>query len=214
MHGRPRRLCVPLPPSLCDEVQQFRTCLGAIAGWVFARESDGEAPTDRHLFDKWLAVAEARAELPKLDGGLWHPYRRKWATERKHLPLKDVAAAGGWRDVETLLECYQQPDAETLLAVMAGGRRLHDPPLAPQKGQRQRQRYDCLAQMSLRTLDRTGALRARVRVSGCGVVCCTISWGWAPPEASPVPARIPPEKTALARVERQTLRQSTTARPS
>ncbi len=36
MHGRPRRLCVPLPPSLCDEVQQFRTCLGAIAGWVFA----------------------------------------------------------------------------------------------------------------------------------------------------------------------------------
>jgi len=28
-----------------------------------------------------------------LDGGLWHAYRRKWATERKELPLKDVAAA-------------------------------------------------------------------------------------------------------------------------
>ncbi|HWP36338.1 MAG TPA: hypothetical protein VNL18_02175 [Gemmatimonadales bacterium] len=54
-------------------------------------------------------VVEARAALPKLAGGLWHPYRRKWATERKHFPLKDVAAAGGWRDVETLLECYQEP---------------------------------------------------------------------------------------------------------
>ena len=50
---------------------------------------------DRHPFDKWLAVAEEQAEVAKLDGGRWHPYRRKWATERKHLPLKDVAAAGG-----------------------------------------------------------------------------------------------------------------------
>jgi hypothetical protein len=33
---------------------------------------------DRHLFDKWLTVAEREAGLPKLDGGLWHPYRRKW----------------------------------------------------------------------------------------------------------------------------------------
>ncbi len=49
----------------------------------------------------------------QLAGGLWHPYRRKWATERKHLSLKDVAAAGGWRDVETLLTCYQQPDQDS-----------------------------------------------------------------------------------------------------
>ena len=33
---------------------------------------------------------------PKLDGGLWHPYRRAWAISRKHLPTVDVAAAGGW----------------------------------------------------------------------------------------------------------------------
>jgi hypothetical protein len=84
---------------------------------------------DRHLFDKWLAAAERMAKLPKLEGGLWHPYRRKWATERKHLPLKDVAAAGGWKDVETLLTCYQQPDQQTLLAVMSEPRKLHD--LAP-----------------------------------------------------------------------------------
>jgi hypothetical protein len=73
---------------------------------------------DRHLFDHWLCVAEREAELPKLKGGLWHPYRRKFATERKRHSLKDVAEAGGWRDIETLLQCYQQPDQEALLAVM------------------------------------------------------------------------------------------------
>src|SRR5207244_10849938 len=40
-----------------------------------------------------------------------------WARERKYLPLKDVAAAGGWRDTSTLLR-YQQPDEATLRAVV------------------------------------------------------------------------------------------------
>ena len=56
--------------------------------------------------------------LNKLLGGLWHAYRRKWATERKDLPLKDVAAAGGWKDVTTLLTCYQHADEATMLKVM------------------------------------------------------------------------------------------------
>ena len=42
-----------------------------------------------------------------LNGGLWHPDRQKWATERKRLSLKD-AKAGGLKDTETLLTCYQQ----------------------------------------------------------------------------------------------------------
>ena len=66
------------------------------------------------------------AKLPKLRGGLWHPYRRKWATERKHLPIRDVAAAGGWNDTETLLTCYQQPDGKTLLAVMSESTKVRD----------------------------------------------------------------------------------------
>src|SRR6478672_5829345 len=41
-------------------------------------------------------ASRTAAELPKLKGGVWHPYRRKWATVRKHLSLADVAAAGGW----------------------------------------------------------------------------------------------------------------------
>jgi hypothetical protein len=50
-----------------------------------------------------------RGKIAKPCGSLWHIFRRVWATERKDLPLKDVAAAGGWRDTSTLLR-YQQPD--------------------------------------------------------------------------------------------------------
>lgn len=43
---------------------------------------------------------------------------RKWASGWKRLPFNDVAAAGGWRDKQTLLESYQRPDAETITAVV------------------------------------------------------------------------------------------------
>lgn len=121
---------VPVTVALAEELTQFRRCLGAIAGWMFPGERKPEQAMDRHLFDKWLVVAERKAGLPKLVGGLWHPYRRKWETERKHHSLKDVAAAGGWKDTETLLTCYQQPDTETLLAVMSEERKVRDAALA------------------------------------------------------------------------------------
>ena len=121
---------VPMPDSLAEELKQFRMRFGAIKGWIFAGERRLDQPMDRHLFDKWLHVAERKAKLPKLEGGLWHPYRRKWATERKHHSLKDVAAAGGWKDTETLLTCYQQPDADTLLAVMSEPKKMRDAALA------------------------------------------------------------------------------------
>ena len=54
-----------------------------------------------------------------------------WATERKDLPLKDVAAAGGWRDTSTLLQ-YQQPDARTMRAVVEFERRPQESPTPDQ----------------------------------------------------------------------------------
>jgi hypothetical protein len=64
---------------------------------------------------------------------LWHACRWKRASERKHHPIADVAAAGGWKDRATLLECSQQPDEEALLAVVAGPRK-RDERLAPDLG--------------------------------------------------------------------------------
>jgi len=78
---------------------------------------------DRHLFDKWLSRAEREAGLSKLDGSVWHTYRRKWAIERKHLPPMDVAAAAGWKSAQTLVQVYRQADQESVLAVKSETRK-------------------------------------------------------------------------------------------
>ncbi len=41
------------------------------------------------------------------------------------MPLKDVAAAGGWRDTTTLLKSYQQVDDETLVQVALEAPKLY-----------------------------------------------------------------------------------------
>jgi hypothetical protein len=98
--------------------------LGGIGeGWLFPR-ADGSGPWPRDIFRELLLVAEERAGLEHLKGGSWHPFRRKWATERKDLPLVDVKATGGWRDTNTLLTCYQQTDEASMLRVMDAPRKL------------------------------------------------------------------------------------------
>jgi integrase len=72
-----REWVVPVPEGLLDELRRFQRRLGTVGGgWLFAAERNPEVPMDRHLFDKWLSVAERAAGLPKLRGGLWHPHRR------------------------------------------------------------------------------------------------------------------------------------------
>jgi integrase len=71
---------------------------------------------------KWrLAQAEKLAKLPHLEHGGWHAFRRAWASQRRHLPVQDVAAAGGWRDIQALQTAYQHADAATMRAVMELG---------------------------------------------------------------------------------------------
>ena len=89
--------------------------------WLFPSPKDDAQPIRRDLAGKWLLKAERLAELPKLKGGVWHPYRRLWAVERKHLPDVDVADAGGWRDTRALKLSYQQSDPATVLKVVAEG---------------------------------------------------------------------------------------------
>ena len=52
---------------------------------------------------------------PKLVGGVFHPFRRLFASERRHLPDIDVAAAAGWKDPETMRRAYQRTDAAGIL---------------------------------------------------------------------------------------------------
>lgn len=84
-----------MPEKLYDEIVNFRERLGGSAkGPVFTPERDKAKLTNRRMFLAWLHQAERHAGLRKMRMGAWHPYQRKWATERKHLPLVDVAAAG------------------------------------------------------------------------------------------------------------------------
>jgi hypothetical protein len=35
------------------------------------------------------------------------------------VPLPDLCALGGWKDTQTILKCYQKPDAATMQAALA-----------------------------------------------------------------------------------------------
>ena len=115
---------IKIPEDFAAELRSFRVKLGGgFGGLLFPSDRDPDVPVRRDVFDRWLRSAEEKAKLPKLDGSLWHAYRRAWATARKDLPLKDVAAAGGWTDAGTLLRCYQQADEDTIESVMAHRRK-------------------------------------------------------------------------------------------
>ena len=87
---------------------------------LFPAPKDPESSIRHDTMGNWLMKAERLAGVPKLKGGCWHPYRRKWATERKHLPDADVAAAGGWANPEAMKKSYQKAHPDTMLRVMNG----------------------------------------------------------------------------------------------
>jgi len=118
---------VPISPAVraaLDRIHAERPGIGAVP--LFPSPSDPAKPMTRHLADKWLRKAERLAGLEPLKGSLWHAYRRKWGSERKHLPDVDVAAAGGWKDTVSLKRAYQQADADTILSVVLSGGELRE----------------------------------------------------------------------------------------
>ncbi len=59
----------------------------------------------------------------EISGG-WHSLRRKFATELKHTPLKDLCYLGGWKEPQTVLKCYQRPDESTMREALEGRKPL------------------------------------------------------------------------------------------
>ncbi len=114
-----RESCVPINPSVrhaLDRVLIDRPGIGSAP--LFPKPTDRALPLTTYLASKWLIEGEKLAGLDTQKGSLWHAYRRKWVTERKHLPDVDVAAAGGWKDTQSLKSAYQQADTETMLRVV------------------------------------------------------------------------------------------------
>lgn len=96
--------------------------------WLFPAVRSKKKPWTRYYARDLLNTVE---EAAGLDSRGFHSFRRKWATERKHLPRADVAAAGGWTSVRTL-DIYQQVDDETMYAVVSEPRKLRE--VGAQKG--------------------------------------------------------------------------------
>jgi integrase len=122
-----RETTVPIGPDVRKAVNRVlaeRPGLGSAP--LFPKPSDPFAPITSHLASKWLRKGEELAGVEPQQGSLWHAYRRKWATERKHLPDVDVAAAGGWKETTSLKRAYQQADSETMLSVVLGAGELRE----------------------------------------------------------------------------------------
>lgn len=108
----------PMSDFLRAELAARRRANPAIGtAWLFPAPRNPAKPCDRHLLDDWLRKAYKLAGLTPPKGGMWHQFRRKWATERKHHPLKDVAKAGGWADLRSV-ERYTQTDEDTIRTVI------------------------------------------------------------------------------------------------
>lgn len=82
--------------------------------WVFPSPDDQKRCCSRHIMRDWWGRARKQAELAAERGLGWHSLRRKFATELKDTPLKDLCELGGWKDHNTILKCYQRPDEATM----------------------------------------------------------------------------------------------------
>jgi integrase len=115
----------PLTMTALDALQEARRAQATIGdAWVFPTAGDLSKPVSRHLLRDWWQRAEGAAGLAPEPRRGWHSLRRKFATEMKHTPLKDLCALGGWKDHQTLLTCYQRPDAVTMRAALEQRMRL------------------------------------------------------------------------------------------
>jgi len=78
----------------------------------------------RHLARDWLERAQVLAGLPPEKGRGWHSFRRKFASELRHIPLRDLCDLGGWKDYHTIVKCYQGPNEESMRMAQASRRTL------------------------------------------------------------------------------------------
>ncbi|MCY4400169.1 MAG: tyrosine-type recombinase/integrase [Gemmatimonadetes bacterium] len=90
---------------------------------VLPSSRDATRCMSRIAAHKWWKKAEALAALePKPRRG-WHSLRRKFASDLMDLPLKVLCELGGWKDAQTMLRCYQRPNARQLRTALEGRRR-------------------------------------------------------------------------------------------
>ena len=84
--------------------------LGHPSPWVMPSPRVQDVPVSVKTLATWRRKAMDAAGLSHLRKAGFHCFRRKFASELKDVPLKDLMALGGWRDPKTVIQCYQQAD--------------------------------------------------------------------------------------------------------
>jgi integrase len=115
----------PLTLTGKEALSRARKVQGAIGdSWVFPAPENPSLAVSRHLVRDWWERGEKLAEIHHEPGLGWHSLRRKFATELKHTPLKDLCYLGGWKEPQTVLKCYQRPDESTMREALEGRKPL------------------------------------------------------------------------------------------
>jgi integrase len=117
---------VPGPPPVAVQALEAARARSAGIGdaWVFPAVESPDRPLSRHTPTKWWRALEHKASVTHVPRCGWHSLRRKFATEMKHAPLRDLAYLGGWKSVATVVNVYQQPDDATMQSALATRRAL------------------------------------------------------------------------------------------
>jgi integrase len=115
----------PLTEAAVAVLMAERARQGTIGdAWVFPSDRDSTQPLPRHTANKWWRRAEKLAEIEHVRGTGYHSSRRKFASELKGTNLRDLAYMGGWKNPETVLTVYQQPEMEVQRDALEGRKKL------------------------------------------------------------------------------------------
>lgn len=106
----------PLSPraqAVLESTRQEEPGIGD--AWVLPSPKDRTRPCRAELLRSWWKRAEGLAGVDWLG---WHGLRKKFATELRQEPLRDICDLGGWKNPETVVQCYQQSNEAGLRAAL------------------------------------------------------------------------------------------------
>ena len=105
-----------------EEARRMNPVVGD--GPVLPAPADPSQCLGRYLALRWWYRGVTLAGLELKPGRGWHSLRRKFASDLMDQPLKVLCELGGWRNPQTVLRCYQRPDAGQLRTALDSRRRV------------------------------------------------------------------------------------------
>ncbi len=115
----------PLSNVAAETLEWLQKAEGAIGEqWIFPSDTDPSRAVCCDTINKWWRRAEEKAEIKHVHGMGYHSARRKFASELKSTNLRDLAYLGGWKNPQTVLLVYQQPDLELQRDALASRQKM------------------------------------------------------------------------------------------